>query len=94
MTLPQTDTHRGGAAMMRAAVVAAPGEIRIETVPVPVCGPNEVRFRLEGCGVCASNLPPWQGAPWFLATAPASAFWPATPPPTAPTNSPPMPAKP
>ena len=50
---------------MRAAVVAAPGEIRIETVPVPVCGPDEVRFRLEGCGVCASNLPPWHGQPWF-----------------------------
>jgi 2-desacetyl-2-hydroxyethyl bacteriochlorophyllide A dehydrogenase len=26
---------------------------------------NEVRVRIEGCGVCASNLPLWQGKPWF-----------------------------
>lgn len=25
----------------------------------------QVRVRLEGCGVCASNLPLWQGRPWF-----------------------------
>jgi threonine dehydrogenase-like Zn-dependent dehydrogenase len=27
--------------------------------------PGEVRIRLEGCGVCGSNLPPWEGRPWF-----------------------------
>ena len=24
-----------------------------------------MRVRLEGCGVCASNLSPWKGEPWF-----------------------------
>jgi threonine dehydrogenase-like Zn-dependent dehydrogenase len=24
-----------------------------------------VRVRLEGCGVCGSNLAPWEGKPWF-----------------------------
>ncbi len=24
-----------------------------------------MRVRLEGCGVCASNLSPWEGEPWF-----------------------------
>jgi len=24
-----------------------------------------VRVRLQGCGVCASNLPPFEGQPWF-----------------------------
>lgn len=28
-------------------------------------GPREVRVRLEGCGVCGSNLPVWEGRPWF-----------------------------
>ena len=32
---------------------------------MPEPGPGEVRVRLEGCGVCASNLPPWEGEPWF-----------------------------
>ncbi len=50
---------------MRAAVLAEPGRIRIEEVEIPEPGAGEVRVRLEGCGVCASNLSPWGGQPWF-----------------------------
>lgn len=50
---------------MRAAVVTARGEVCIEQVPVPEPGPLEVRVRLEGCGVCASNLTPWAGPEWM-----------------------------
>ena len=50
---------------MRAAVLAAPGEMRTEQVPRPQPGKAEVLVRLEGCGVCASNLPPWEGREWF-----------------------------
>lgn len=46
-------------------MVAEPGVVRIETVPVPEPGKGEVRVKLEGCGVCASNLSPWEGQPWF-----------------------------
>ena len=49
---------------MRAAVLAAAGEIRIEDVALPEPGPGQVRVRLEGCGVCASNLTPWAGPEW------------------------------
>jgi threonine dehydrogenase-like Zn-dependent dehydrogenase len=28
-------------------------------------GRGEVRVALEGCGVCGSNLPVWEGRPWF-----------------------------
>ncbi|MFN3726400.1 MAG: MDR/zinc-dependent alcohol dehydrogenase-like family protein [Allosphingosinicella sp.] len=52
-------------ATMRAAVVTGPGEVRIEDVAVPDPGPGEVRVRLEGCGVCASNLTPWEGSEWM-----------------------------
>lgn len=51
--------------MMDAAVVTAPGKVDFERVPMPNPGPGEVRVRLEGCGVCGSNLAPWQGKPWF-----------------------------
>jgi threonine dehydrogenase-like Zn-dependent dehydrogenase len=51
--------------MMRAAVLAGPGELRVETVAVPEPGPGQVRLRLEGCGVCASNLEPWAGPEWM-----------------------------
>jgi threonine dehydrogenase-like Zn-dependent dehydrogenase len=50
---------------MRAAVVAEPSQIRIEEVTLPEPGPGNVRVRLEGCGVCASNIPPWEGREWF-----------------------------
>jgi threonine dehydrogenase-like Zn-dependent dehydrogenase len=52
-------------ATMRSAVLAAPGRIDIVAAPIPVPGPGEVRIRLEGSGVCASNLAPWGGQPWF-----------------------------
>src|SRR5438067_985293 len=57
--------RREVSAMMRAAVVAEPGQVRIVEVALPEPGPGEVRVRLEGCGVCASNLPPFEGRPWF-----------------------------
>jgi threonine dehydrogenase-like Zn-dependent dehydrogenase len=50
---------------MRAAVLARPGQIRIDTLPLPEPGPTQVRVRLEGCGVCASNLTPWAGPEWM-----------------------------
>jgi threonine dehydrogenase-like Zn-dependent dehydrogenase len=28
-------------------------------------GEGELRVQIEGCGVCASNLPIWEGKPWF-----------------------------
>ena len=50
---------------MRAAVLAAPGEMRLADVPLPEPGSGEVRLKLEGCGVCASNLEPWAGQEWM-----------------------------
>jgi threonine dehydrogenase-like Zn-dependent dehydrogenase len=52
-------------ATMDAAVVAAPGTARVETIFVPELGPSEVLVQVEGCGVCASSLPTWEGRPWF-----------------------------
>jgi threonine dehydrogenase-like Zn-dependent dehydrogenase len=51
--------------MMRAAVVTGPGQVRIDRTARPEPGPNQVRVRLEGCGVCASNLTPWSGPEWM-----------------------------
>ena len=50
---------------MHAAVLDAPGQVRLAAVAVPQPGPGQVRVRLEGCGVCASNLTPWAGPEWM-----------------------------
>jgi threonine dehydrogenase-like Zn-dependent dehydrogenase len=50
---------------MRAAVVTAPGTVEIREVPLPEPGAGQVRVRLEGSGVCASNLTPWEGPEWM-----------------------------
>jgi threonine dehydrogenase-like Zn-dependent dehydrogenase len=50
---------------MRAAIVEAPHKVQVEEVPAPDPGPQEVRVKLQGCGVCGSNLAPWEGRPWF-----------------------------
>ena len=50
---------------MRAAVLTGPGEVQIDRVPLPEPGPGQVRIKLEGCGVCASNLTPWEGPEWM-----------------------------
>ena len=50
---------------MPAAVVTGPGRLQIDNVSRPEPGPGQVRVRLEGCGVCASNLTPWAGPEWM-----------------------------
>src|SRR3954447_10911257 len=50
---------------MHAAVLSAPGVARLERVARPAPGPGQVLIRMEGCGVCASNLTPWAGPDWM-----------------------------
>jgi len=66
---PQAARHGGGrearSVAPAAAVLAAPGTVHVEALALPTPGPDEVRVRLEGSGVCASNLPLWEGREWF-----------------------------
>ena len=49
---------------MRAAVLAGPATMELVDATRPQPGPGEVRVRLQGCGVCASNVEPFEGQPW------------------------------
>jgi threonine dehydrogenase-like Zn-dependent dehydrogenase len=51
--------------VMRAAVITAPRNVDIVQTETPQPEANQILVRIEGCGVCASNIPPWQGKPWF-----------------------------
>jgi threonine dehydrogenase-like Zn-dependent dehydrogenase len=50
---------------MRAAVLEGPGRMKVDLVAIPEPGQGQVRVQLEGCGVCASNLTPWEGPEWM-----------------------------
>lgn len=50
---------------MRTAVIANPRRVEIALAPVPAAGEGELLVKLEGCGVCGSNIPVWEGRPWF-----------------------------
>lgn len=65
-TLLETLTeHKKGKKLMQTAVIVAPGEVELQTAIVPEPADDEVRIHIEGCGLCTSNLPPWQGREWF-----------------------------
>lgn len=59
LRLPRAD------GLMRSAVFVGQRQTEIREVPIPEPREGEVRVSLEGCGVCASNLPVWEGRPWF-----------------------------
>lgn len=58
MTTTSTiSTTSTGARTMTAAVLHAPGDIRVEEVPVPTPGPGQVLVTVAACGVCGSDVP-------------------------------------
>lgn len=63
--LSESPARTAATTTMRAAVVKAPGQIEVVDAPIPQPGPTQIRVRLEGCGVCASNIPPFEGRDWF-----------------------------
>jgi threonine dehydrogenase-like Zn-dependent dehydrogenase len=50
---------------MRTAVISNPRHAEVRQADVPALAPGELRIKLQGCGVCGSNAPVWEGRPWF-----------------------------
>lgn len=50
---------------MRTAVISSPRRTEFRHVEPSSPGPGELRIKLQGCGVCGSNAPVWEGRPWF-----------------------------
>lgn len=51
--------------MMLAATVSAPRRVELRELDVPEPAADQIRLRVQGCGVCGSDLPVWTGRPWF-----------------------------
>ncbi|MDR3120380.1 MAG: alcohol dehydrogenase catalytic domain-containing protein [Clostridiales bacterium] len=50
---------------MKALVVHAPGDYRLEEMAVPRAGKGEIVIKVEACGICAGDLKCYHGAPSF-----------------------------
>jgi threonine dehydrogenase-like Zn-dependent dehydrogenase len=50
---------------MRAGVLAGPGRTETTRVALPEPEQGAVLLQVEGCGVCGSSLPFYEGRPWF-----------------------------
>ncbi|HOL55866.1 MAG TPA: alcohol dehydrogenase catalytic domain-containing protein, partial [bacterium] len=50
---------------MKAIVTHGPFDYRLETVPDPVPGPEEVVIRVKASGLCASDMKCYHGGPSF-----------------------------
>ncbi|MBM3495001.1 MAG: zinc-binding dehydrogenase [Armatimonadetes bacterium] len=59
---------------MRAVRCCGPGDYRLEQVAVPAPGRGEVLIRVEACGVCASDVKCFGGAPLFWGDANRPAY--------------------
>jgi erythritol/L-threitol dehydrogenase len=70
VTAPEKATHATTAQgklpeTMRAVVAYAPGDYRLETVPVPRAGADEIIVKVEACGICAGDIKSYVGAESF-----------------------------
>lgn len=50
---------------MIAAVLTKPQNIELQNVQLPQIKDDEVKIKVQGCGICASSLPLWEGREWF-----------------------------
>lgn len=55
---PETATYR-------AAIIDSPGSIQFVEMPVPEPKEDELLVKMLGTGLCASNIPVWEGREWF-----------------------------
>jgi threonine dehydrogenase-like Zn-dependent dehydrogenase len=50
---------------MIAAVLTKPRSFQLQKTAIPQLKQDEVKIRVEGCGICASSIPLWEGREWF-----------------------------
>jgi threonine dehydrogenase-like Zn-dependent dehydrogenase len=59
---------------MQAIVAHGPHDYRLEEMPVPVPGPGEVVIEVGACGICASDVKAYRGAPIYWGTETTKGF--------------------
>lgn len=55
------------------AILTGPKSFSVSPQPTAAPAADQILVRQQGCGVCASSLPVWEGRPWFEYPLPAGA---------------------
>lgn len=63
--IEEKNTVNTNSEVMDALEITAPKTITKKQIAKPEPAADEVRIKMEGCGLCASNLPVWEGREWF-----------------------------
>lgn len=50
---------------MIAAVLTKPRSFELQKTVTPELKYDQVKIKVEGCGICASSIPVWEGREWF-----------------------------
>lgn len=61
----ETTVRSEGLQVMQAATLVAPRTFTLGSTVAPLPRPGQVRIRIEGCGLCGSSMPVWEGRSWF-----------------------------
>lgn len=59
---------------MKAVVAYAPGDYRLETLPIPEPGEDEILIKVEACGICAGDLKCYMGGKRFWGSGPGDKY--------------------
>ena len=62
----QVEERQAAGIAVAQAVLLGGGRMHMTETHLRAPTPGEVLVRLHGCGVCASNVPVWEGREWFL----------------------------
>lgn len=54
-------------ATAKVAMLTAPKTIEVKEYPMPAVGDNDILVKVEGCGVCGTDVHEWKGDPFGLA---------------------------
>ena len=52
--------------MAKVAVLTAPKTIEIQEVPIPELGDDDILVKVEGAGVCGTDVHEWKGDPFGM----------------------------
>ena len=66
MDIPKGRASAGVPKTAKVAMLTAPKKIEVKEYPIPALEDNDILVKVEGCGVCGTDVHEWKGDPFGL----------------------------